>query len=131
MPLPPRRTRRLVLLGIVAAVSLLLCTTAVVQFRADASWEAMQTQIEAIERDHARSRHRRDPAWGTSTPDAAFTCYERAAGAVAPIEREQTTKLREYLTSTDAAVAAETGMRSRWRTVLEALRAGAHAHDTG
>lgn len=130
MSLPPRHARRLVLAGIVGAVSLLLGAGAMVQFRADASWQGMQEQFAAIERDHTARPHRRDPAWGEPSAESAFAGYARAATAVAPIEKQHHQQLLAFDTGTDATIAADTTVRPQWRTVLEPLRAGAHATDT-
>jgi len=130
MPLPRHRVRRLALAGIIAAVSSLLGAMGVVQFRADASWQGMHQQFSALERAVAARPHVRQPAWGEPTTESAFACYERATTAVAAFEKGNFQLLVCFLSGTDAAIAADTTVRPRWSTVLEPLRAGAHATDT-
>lgn len=123
--MPVRSRRRLILLLILGATGLPLGGAAVVGFRADASWQAMQTQAEALRaRVAARDLHR-PPLWGEATDGVAFAHYATAIELAHEVmANRQTTAL---LQASDAELAADQALRTSAQPALTALRAGSRA----
>lgn len=127
---PRTRQRHFVLAGIVTAIALLLGGGAVVQFRAESTWRAMQAEQTALQAAWDGRPHHRRAAWGETTGDVAFRHYERATTLAKELSRTDSDELLQTLRSSDEQVATERiALRQRWQPVLDALRAGAHAAD--
>jgi hypothetical protein len=115
--------RRAVLAGIVAAIAVLVGGGAVVEFRSDTSWRAMQQEAAALQASwHARS-HRRTPLSGTGTDDRAFLHYERAMALAQELVARDPARLQVLLRCETVE------LRTQWQPVLAALHAGAQATD--
>jgi hypothetical protein len=123
-----RAHRRLVLAGIVAAVAVPCLGFAVVQFRADASWQAMLAAQENLRAREAAAPRGREVAWGDATTGNAAPHYQRALAMTRALLPADEAALRRTLPHDDESRAANTnGLLERWQPVLDALRDGAHA----
>jgi hypothetical protein len=116
-------TRRWILVAVALAAVLALGATFVVQRRADAAWQAMQTEVAALEAELAAGPTRRAPLWGEPGPGNAHEHYARATTRLAAIERA----LAEL--EDDPETMPPDSLRAEWQPALAALRAGAAATD--
>lgn len=119
--------RRAVLAGIVTSLAVLLGGGAVVHFRAERSWTAMQQAVRTLQTEWDGRAHRREPLWGEATADRAHEHYQRAMAAAKELERDHHGALVKLLARSDAQVAAELELRKAWQPVLGPLRDGARA----
>ncbi|HEX5054174.1 MAG TPA: hypothetical protein VFZ65_20515 [Planctomycetota bacterium] len=130
MQRPARHRRRIVLAGVLGSTALLLTSFAFVQLRAAASWAEMTARGEVLRREWQAQPRQRPPLSGEAAPGRAFEHYEAAATASEVFAADNYAALRKLLPHSRELDASAGALRTRWRPVLEALRAGAHATDT-
>ncbi|MCU0863746.1 MAG: hypothetical protein MUC36_08150 [Planctomycetes bacterium] len=123
--MPARSRRRLILLLILGATVLPLGGAAVVGFRADASWQAMQAQTEVLRVRVAARDHHRVPLWGEAADGSAFAHYATAIELAHEVMASRQTGA--LLQASDAELAADQALRTSARPALGALRAGSRA----